>query len=81
MPFLNLKAFFKKRSQVDSPEVVRAKALIRSVDRGGLPTDPILVNRIARALGLEVASSDPMALTLEKIRRHLKLPASQNIDH
>jgi hypothetical protein len=50
---------------------LRAKSLLEAVDAGGLPTDPILVNRIGRALGLTVLPSDPMNMTIQKIRQVL----------
>lgn len=46
----------------------RAQALIAAIDQGGIPLNPMIVNRIARDLGLEVLTSAPMGLTIERIR-------------
>lgn len=52
-----------------APEIKRAKALMAAVDQGGIPTIPRRVHAIARDLGLEVRSSEPVEVTLERIRR------------
>jgi hypothetical protein len=49
----------------------QAQALIRAIDRGGLPLNPARVNHIARSLGLEVSARAPMAETVERIRQAL----------
>ena len=54
-----------------SPALIQAHELLAAVDRGGIPLSPIIVNRIARNLGLEVATTDLMAHTLERIRRQI----------
>lgn len=62
------------RSQDDdgaSPEVRRARELVAAVDRGGLPLNPLIVNQVARALGLEVSSRAPIDHTVERIRQAL----------
>lgn len=51
------------------PEVIKAKQLLKAVDQGGIPLNPIKVNFIARSLGLEVSTSAPMEETIERIRR------------
>lgn len=53
-------------------EVEQAIALIKAVDAGGVPTNPMRVNAIARALGLEVSSRASMADTIRRIREALK---------
>ncbi len=58
-----------------SPELERAIALVRAVDAGGLPLSPLLVNRIGRAVGLEVSSAAPMDETVERIRQQLLVMA------
>ena len=55
-----------------SPERKRAKALLAAVDKGGIPTIPGRVNAIARDLGLEVRSSEPIEVTVERIRRAVR---------
>jgi hypothetical protein len=49
-----------------------AKNLIKAVDKGGIPLNPIKVNQIARELGLEVATSADMQNTIARIREALK---------
>jgi hypothetical protein len=49
----------------------RAQQLLDGVDAGGIPSNPILVNRIARDLGLDVADDAPMADTIERVRTEL----------
>lgn len=57
------------------PDRQRALDLIAAVDAGGLPLNPARVNDIGRRLGLEVASSAPIELTIARIRAALhKLP-------
>lgn len=48
--------------------VERARALIHAVDQGGVPSNPVIVNNIARDLGLEVARTAPLPETIERIR-------------
>ena len=49
-------------------DVAQAQALIRAIDRGGIPLYPAKVNAIARNLGLEVSSRAPVDQTIERIR-------------
>ena len=49
----------------------RAQDLLASVDSGGIPLSPMIVNGIARNLGLEVAATDPMSKTIERIRHFI----------
>lgn len=55
------------------PEVLRARQLIAGIDQGGIPINPVLVNHIARSLGLKVSVSAPMQDTIERIRQTLVL--------
>jgi MHS family proline/betaine transporter-like MFS transporter len=48
--------------------VARAQALIAAVDRGGVPSNPLIVNSIARGLGLEVSRQAAMPETIDRIR-------------
>ena len=64
MPFLH-------DAQDESPEFVRAVTLIRAIDAGGVPLNPMRVNDIARKLGLEVSGAAPMEETIERIRARL----------
>ena len=56
------------------PDRQRALDLIAAVDAGGLPLNPARVNDIGRRLGLEVASSAPIELTIARIRAALHKP-------
>jgi hypothetical protein len=59
-----------------SPEMERGVALIRAIDAGGVPLNPMRVNDIGRKLGLEVLGSAPMDETIERIRQQLLAKAS-----
>jgi hypothetical protein len=56
----------------DTLEVANAKALLKAIDRGGIPSNPVKVNDIARKIGLTVAPSVPMQETIQRIRSELK---------
>lgn len=49
-------------------DIDRARALIDAVDRGGVPSDPMRINAIARSLGLEVSRRAPIGVTVDRIR-------------
>ena len=53
------------------PERQRALDLIAAIDAGGIPLNPARVNDIARKLGLEVATTAPMEVTIARIRNAL----------
>ena len=50
------------------PERAAAEALLRAIDRGGIPLNPAKVNAIARDFGLEVSPKAPVEQTIERIR-------------
>lgn len=52
-------------------EYQAAKALIKAVDKGGIPLNPAKINAIARNLGLDVSTKDPIESTVQRIRRAL----------
>jgi hypothetical protein len=52
----------------DNQAIHQAKQLLTAIDQGGIPTDPIRINNIGRALGLEVLASAPMTETINRIR-------------
>ncbi len=54
-----------------SEDMRRAQLLIKAIDDGGVPLNPIKVNHIARQLGLEVSSKAPMNQTIQRIREAL----------
>jgi len=54
--------------QRQAPELLAAEALLRAIDRGGIPLNPAKVNAIARDFGLEVSPKAPLAETIERIR-------------
>ena len=64
---MNIVSWFK-RKKVDSKETQDAKALLRAIDLGGIPSNPAKVNDIARRLGLDVSRSAPMPETISRIR-------------
>ena len=70
--FSILKKYSRNSPASSSPEIIAAKNLIKAIDRGGIPLNPIKVNQIARDLGLEVAPSALMQNTIERIRAALK---------
>lgn len=51
-----------------TPELQRAQKLLDALDAGGVASNPILVNNIARSLGLVVSADAAMAETVERIR-------------
>ena len=51
----------------------QAKGLIKAIDAGGLPLNAARVNDIARQLGLDVATTAPVEVTIARIRKVLKL--------
>ena len=53
------------------PDQQRAKDLIAAIDAGGIPLNPARVNDIARKLGLDVATTAPIEVTIARIRRTL----------
>lgn len=53
-------------------EVSQARKLIRAIDAGGVPINPVRVNAIARALGLEVSRKARVEDTVERIRAALR---------
>jgi hypothetical protein len=50
---------------------LQAKQLIKAIDRGGIPLNPMKVNSIARSLGLEVKTTAPMEETIERVRQKI----------
>ena len=69
---MNPIAFIKNYFKAPCPGVSSAKQLIKSIDRGGIPLNPMKVNHIARQLNLEVSPSSPMSQTIERIRDAIK---------
>jgi len=53
-------------------EVGQARELIRAIDAGGIPLNPMRVNAIARALGLEVSGKARVEDTIARIRSALE---------
>jgi hypothetical protein len=70
MPLLVwLKSLFPARKPPSAAQ--QARDLIRAIDRGGLPLNPVRVNTIARQIGLEVSPRAPMDATIARIRAAL----------
>lgn len=53
-------------------EIGQARQLIRAIDAGGIPLNPMRVNAIARALGLEVSGKARVEDTIARIRSALE---------
>ena len=53
-------------------EVSQAHDLIRAIDAGGIPLNPMRVDAIARSLGLEVSGKASMDDTVRRIREALQ---------
>jgi hypothetical protein len=53
-------------------QITAARELIRAIDAGGIPLNPIRVNHIARQLDLEVSTRAPMHETILRIRQRLQ---------
>lgn len=70
---MKLPGFMQGWFKPHPPEFVNAKQLLKAIDRGGIPLNPIKVNQIARSLGLKVPTSAPMPETIERIREALKM--------
>ena len=65
--FAWLRRYFCKKPQcVD--EITQARHLIAAIDRGGVPLNPLKINTIARALGLDVSRNARPEDTLARIR-------------
>ena len=58
----------------------RAQELVAAIDRGGIPLNPMIVNRIGRDMGITVLASDPMEVTIEKIRTQLQLGSPSSVE-
>lgn len=58
------------RSEFD--HLTRARDLLAAVERGGTPSNPAIINEIARGFGLEVSSRAPVQETIERIRQAVR---------
>jgi hypothetical protein len=54
-------------------QIIAARELLRAIDAGGIPLNPMRVNQIARQLDLEVSTRAPMEETIERIRQRLQV--------
>ena len=69
------KQFWLKMTARDTstaPELLRAQQLIRAIDRGGVPLNPLRINHVARDLGLEVSRKARPEETIARIRQALQ---------
>ncbi|MFZ2852589.1 MAG: hypothetical protein WAZ34_00580 [Rhodocyclaceae bacterium] len=72
-PLNRLRAWYQSRfGTALPPEIRHARALIAAIDAGGIPLNPLRVNTIARALGLEVSRQAPVEETIARIRAALE---------
>jgi hypothetical protein len=62
----------KRGAHAEPSNIAAARALIRAIDAGGIPLNPMRVNQIARQLDLEVSTRAPMGETVERIRQRLQ---------
>ncbi len=60
-------------------DLARAQALIDAIDRGGVVSDALRVNAIARSLGLEVSRRAPVEQTVERIRAAVRRAHSNSL--
>lgn len=67
-PFKSLLQSRLKHRLAHQPVLQRAQSLLESIDAGGIPLNPAIVNDIARQLGLEVSTQAPMDDTIARIR-------------
>jgi hypothetical protein len=69
-----LRRLFKRSPDADQPlsDTERARQLIAAIDRGGVPLDKAIINRIAESFGLEVPITARTEDTIERIRAALK---------
>ena len=51
-----------------TPELRRARALLKAIDTGGVPMNPAKINEIARGFGLEVSRTALVEDTIRRIR-------------
>jgi len=58
------------RGQTD--HLSKARDLLEAIDRGGTPSNPAIINEIARGFGLEVSARAPVEHTIERIRQAVK---------
>jgi len=65
-----LKRLFPSRKPLSPRQ--RASDLIKAIDAGGIPLNPVVVNDIARKLGLDVLATAPMDETIGRIRMMLE---------
>ena len=77
-PSLMMQALWRKITALIGPERQpvtpqdQAKVLIKAIDAGGLPLNAARVNDIARQLGLDVATTAPLEVTIARIRKALR---------
>lgn len=64
----------EQREAQETNAITQAKKLLAAIDQGGIPTNPIHINKIARALGLDVLPSAPMHETIARIRLTIDNP-------
>lgn len=69
-----LRRLFRRFQPVPRPlsDIERARQLIAAIDRGGIPLDKSIINRIAESFGLEVSRSARTEDTIERIRAALR---------
>ena len=72
MQRLSLLLKFRPKTRRELTPLESAHLLIDAIDAGGLPLNAARVNHTARELGLDVAATAPIEVTIARIRRALK---------
>lgn len=69
-----LQRLFRRSPAANAPlsDTERARQLIAAIDRGGIPLDKAIIDRIAESFGLEVSKSARTEDTIARIRAALK---------
>ncbi len=62
----------KPSARVQPDHLSKAKHLLDAIDRGGIPSNPMIVNEMARGFGLEVSVRAPVEQTIERLREAVK---------
>jgi hypothetical protein len=70
----------QERARQLSPAQERARQLLDAVDKGGVPSNPILVNKIGRDLGLDISPNSKIQDTIARIRSAVNVSTRPDID-
>ncbi len=62
-----LNAWLRRKPKLPR-ELQAGMDVVEAIDAGGVPLDPLRINRIARELGLEVSAKAPVEDTVARLR-------------